>query len=101
MWSAPTPISSRCAGWLDSTYVAYGLGNFLWYSSNSATADRTGVLTVTVEDGAAVAAELTPADIDERGVPLPLSGAERDDALAAFDDLRGCTDLAPAPPSGR
>ena len=40
------------AGWLGSSYVAYGLGNFVWWRSREPDS-RTGVLTLSVDVRAA------------------------------------------------
>lgn len=84
------------AGWLGSgpAYVAYGLGNFLWWRSQ-AFSDDTGVLTLTVQGGGVVAAEFTPAVIDEDGRPQPVTGPSVADLVSAFGGLRGCTTLRP------
>ena len=47
------------AGWLGPTYVAYGLGNFVWYHGISG-AD-TGLLDLSVRDGRVVADGWRPA----------------------------------------
>jgi poly-gamma-glutamate capsule biosynthesis protein CapA/YwtB (metallophosphatase superfamily) len=86
-------------GWLGPTYVAYGLGNFLWWRDNAFSND-TGVLTLTFRGRRVVAAALTPAHIDPRGVPLPVTGADSSRILADWDRVRGCTGLAATPPSG-
>lgn len=86
------------AGWLtagpNSAYVAYGLGNFVWWRSR-AFSDDTGVLTLTVRDGAVVAAALTPAVIDDDGRPQPVTGPAVDQRRGAFQALRDCTTLQP------
>jgi poly-gamma-glutamate synthesis protein (capsule biosynthesis protein) len=38
------------SGWLGSTFVAYGMGNFLWYGTSKNT--ETGVLRLTVRSRA-------------------------------------------------
>jgi len=88
------------AGLLGRTFVAYGLGNFVWYSSNSVTADTTGVLTLRVGFAGrqpTFRSTFTPARIDSRGVPVPREGADAARDRALFDQLRGCTGLAAAP----
>jgi poly-gamma-glutamate synthesis protein (capsule biosynthesis protein) len=82
------------AGMLDDTYVAYGLGNFVWYTSGSEAASTTGVLTLTVDGGTVVDDAWAPARIQADGLPRFSSGADADAALAAFADQRACTDLA-------
>jgi poly-gamma-glutamate synthesis protein (capsule biosynthesis protein) len=84
-------------GWLDRTYVAYGLGNFLWWRDDAYSND-TGVLTLTFRGRRVVAAELVPAEIDSRGVPVPARGDEANRIKATWDEARGCTDLTAAPP---
>lgn len=83
------------AGMLGDTYVAYGLGNFLWYHGNQS---ETGVLRVTLRDGAVVDDAWVPGTIPTAGGPPdPLGGSARTRATRAWEDLRGCTDLAPVP----
>lgn len=84
------------AGWLGPTYVAYGLGNFLWWRDNAFSND-TGVLTLTLRGRRVVASVLSPARIDARGVPVPTVGAQSARILAGFDRARGCTRLAAEP----
>ncbi|HEU5473229.1 MAG TPA: CapA family protein [Actinophytocola sp.] len=84
-------------GWLDRTYVAYGLGNFLWWW-NDAYSNDTGVLRVTVRDKKIAGAELVPAYISrETGQPMPVTGAEAERITAKFTGLRECTGLAESP----
>ncbi|MGW6913799.1 CapA family protein [Kitasatospora sp. NPDC054939] len=91
------------SGMLDGTYVGYGYGNFLWYgTSNYAFSNETGVATLTVTgDGKVIGEAFTPATIDGRGVPMPVTGATAEAALKRRDGLRGCTGLAPVPVPGR
>jgi poly-gamma-glutamate synthesis protein (capsule biosynthesis protein) len=84
------------SGWLGSGYVAYGLGNFVWYHDHQ---PATGVLQVRIRDGKVVGDTLAPARIGGDGVPVPLEGGARDQAVADWRQLRGCTDLAPRPSS--
>ena len=53
--SVATPTGRRAPAGLGQAYVAYGLGNFVWYNNEGAAAD-TGVLTVTVDAAAAAPA---------------------------------------------
>ena len=85
-------------GWLGQTYVAYGLGNFLWWRDNAYSND-TGVLTLTFQGRKATAATLTPARIDGRGVPMPATGSEAQRITTKWDDARVCTKLSSAPPN--
>jgi len=83
-------------GWLGRTYVAYGLGNFLWWRDNAYSND-TGVLTLTIRDRAVRGAVLTPARITATGQPVVATGAPAARIRAKFARLRGCTGLADAP----
>lgn len=78
------------AGWLDDTYVDYGLGNFVWYSQASI---RTGILTLTVRRGRVVADSFAPANISPDGRPRLMAGDARQDAVESWQRLRGCTNL--------
>ncbi|MGI8528014.1 MAG: CapA family protein [Geodermatophilaceae bacterium] len=84
------------AGYLDqpgsTAYVAYGLGNFLWWRTR-ATSDDTGVLTLTVNDGSVVESEFTPAVIDDAGRPQPVLGPAVPAKRTGFEQLRGCAGL--------
>ncbi len=83
-------------GWLGSTYVGYGLGNFLWWRDGAFSND-TGVLRLTFRGRRVAAATLAPARIDERGVPVPAAGGTAARIAAKFDDLRRCTGLSATP----
>ncbi|MEV6973083.1 CapA family protein [Kitasatospora sp. NPDC093806] len=89
------------SGMLGATYIGYGFGNFLWYgTSNYANSNETGVTTLTVSPAGKVVGEaFAPATIDDKGVPIPQSGAAAAAALKRRDGLRGCTGLSPAPGS--
>ena len=80
------------AGWLGDTYVAYGLGNFLWYHDG---VPDTGVLRVRVEDGHVVSDGWAPARIPQIGPPAPVHGRARSAAVARWRSLRGCAQLRP------
>ena len=84
-------------GWLDRTYVAYGLGNFLWWRDDAYSND-TGVLQLTFQGRRVVGAALAPARIDERGVPMPATGETAARIEGSWAALRGCTGLAAAAP---
>ena len=79
------------SGWLGDSYVNYGLGNFLWYHNRDPVS---GVLRVRIHDGRVVGDSWVPARIGTHGLPLPLGGRVRADAVADWRRLRGCTDLA-------
>lgn len=81
------------AGKLGKALVAYGLGNFVFYASKELTV-RSGVLEVTVTGRRIDGYRWRPARI-RGGIPHPLTGAARRDALASWKALRGCTGLRP------
>jgi poly-gamma-glutamate synthesis protein (capsule biosynthesis protein) len=81
------------AGYLGRTYVAYGLGNYLWWR-DSAYSNDTGVLRLTLRGRQVVRAELAPARIDGRGVPVPATGETAARISRKFAALRNCTGLA-------
>jgi len=87
-------------GYLDqpgsSAYVAYGLGNFLWWRPQ-AFSDDTGVLTLTIQGGSVAGSMFTPALIDDAGRPQPVIGPEAATAVAGFEALRECAGLLPTP----
>ena len=84
------------AGRLGGAYVAYGLGNFAFYHATGLGA-RSGILTLTVRGRHVDTAVWTPATIPGGGgVPRPLTGLAATQAVAAFLQLRSCTDLEPA-----
>ena len=87
-------------GYLDRTFVAYGMGNFLWYSSGlTANAIHTGILRLTLHGRTVVRSELIPATVSGTGQPVRLTGQDATDELDRIADLRGCADLLPAPSS--
>jgi Bacterial capsule synthesis protein PGA_cap len=83
------------SGYLDGAYVAYGLGNFVFYARGGLGA-QSGVLTLTVRGRAVTGVRWTPAVISG-GVPIPLGGAEAARAGASWRALRSCTGLSAAP----
>jgi poly-gamma-glutamate synthesis protein (capsule biosynthesis protein) len=84
-------------GWMGKTYVAYGLGNFLWWRDDAFSND-TGVLRLTLRGAAVTHSELVPASISRTtGQPLPVSGADGDGIAKKFADLHSCTGLDRAP----
>jgi poly-gamma-glutamate capsule biosynthesis protein CapA/YwtB (metallophosphatase superfamily) len=85
------------AGWLGQTYVAYGLGNFVWWRSNSEISVETGVLDLTVDDGRVVGVDFVPARIDDTGIPQPRVGPDAEQAEADFAALRACAGLSDVP----
>lgn len=86
-------------GWLGSTYVDYGLGNFVWWRRNNEVDARSGVLTLTLTDHRVTKADWTPMRVSPDGIPrVPEDPDEQASLLAKWDAVRGCADLADAPP---
>jgi poly-gamma-glutamate synthesis protein (capsule biosynthesis protein) len=83
------------SGWLGRTFVAYGLGNFLWWERSYSTA--TGILEVTVRPHAALTARFIPAVVSGTGRPVPDRGAAARRAAAHYASLRACAELASRP----
>jgi len=97
------------AGWLPvdrtgavpgptSTYIGYGLGNFVWWRSNDEVAVTTGVLTLTLDGRATSRADWTPMRIGDDGLPVVQNGAAGDSVLAAWNEARTCSGLSSEPP---
>jgi len=87
------------AGWRqDGTYVAYGLGNYLWWLSFGNGQDDNGVLTLTFDRDRVVGSRFAPSHLDQRGVPMPAIGDERRRIAGEWRDDRACTDLSARPP---
>ncbi|GGK80009.1 capsular polysaccharide biosynthesis protein [Planomonospora parontospora subsp. parontospora] len=82
-------------GYLRNAYVNYGMGNFVFYNWGPETG-RTGVLTLTIDGRKVLKDQWTPAVI-QGGVPVPLTGSARRQALTSWKALRGCTGLAARP----
>jgi poly-gamma-glutamate capsule biosynthesis protein CapA/YwtB (metallophosphatase superfamily) len=81
-------------GWLGRTYVAYGLGNFVWYVGSA----DTGVLNVRVRGRSVVRADLVPAVVSGTGQPKPVTGSAASAATKRFAGLSRCAGLAAGPP---
>lgn len=87
------------AGWRkDGTFVAYGLGNYLWWLSFGNDQDDNGVLTLTFRAGRVVSEAFAPSHLDRQGVPVPATGAQARRIDAEFAADRQCTSLSAAPP---
>jgi hypothetical protein len=85
-------------GWLGQSYVDYGMGNFLWYSSGLVPeAVNSGVLKLTVRGRTVVQHSLVPAVVSDTGKPVRVTGAVADEQLKHFADLRGCAGLDSKP----
>ncbi|MEU9828050.1 CapA family protein [Micromonospora chersina] len=84
-------------GWLDKTFVQYGLGNFLWWRDDAYSND-TGVLRVTLDGSAISKTELVPATISRRtGRPELAGGDDAARIRQEYAALHGCTGLAASP----
>jgi poly-gamma-glutamate synthesis protein (capsule biosynthesis protein) len=87
------------AGWLPGgAYVAYGLGNYLWWRTFGNDQDDNGVLTLTFRHDRVVRQSFAPAHLDDRGVPVPATGAEFARIHREWAGDRACTDLSARPP---
>lgn len=85
------------AGWHGGAYVAYGLGNFLWWR-NDAMSNDTAVLWVTIRGRKLIAAHLVPAHIDRvTGQPSPADGEVAARIMGEQQRLRACAGLAEQP----
>lgn len=88
------------AGYLGKAYVAYGLGNFQFYSGSRGAGNpgnTSGVLTLTATGRQVSAPQWHPARIGGDNLPVLLSGAAADQAVSAWSALRGCANLAEKP----
>jgi poly-gamma-glutamate capsule biosynthesis protein CapA/YwtB (metallophosphatase superfamily) len=83
------------SGWLGHTFVAYGMGNFLWWQRSYSTA--TGVLELTLHPHAPLTARFIPAVVSGTGQPIADRGATARQAAAHYASLRACAELAPQP----
>ncbi|MDQ2873286.1 MAG: CapA family protein [Actinomycetota bacterium] len=83
------------SGWLHHTFVAYGMGNFLWWEHSYSTA--TGVLRLTLLPRAPLAAQFIPAVVSSTGQPIVLTGAAARQASAHYASLRACAELTARP----
>ncbi|MFI0374336.1 CapA family protein [Actinomadura sp. 1N219] len=82
-------------GYMDGSYVHYGMGNFVFYSANGKTAES-GVLLLKVENGKVTKDKWAPARISG-GLPIPLKGAAATSAVKRWNGLRECTGLQARP----
>jgi poly-gamma-glutamate synthesis protein (capsule biosynthesis protein) len=83
------------SGWLGRTFVAYGMGNFLWWENSYSTA--TGVLELTLHPHAPLTAKFIPAVVSGTGQPIVERGATARQAVAHYDSLRACAELTSRP----
>jgi Bacterial capsule synthesis protein PGA_cap len=83
------------SGWLGHTFVAYGMGNFLWWEHSYSTA--TGVLELTLHPHRPLTPRFIPATVSRTGQPIVDRGAQARQAAAYYASLRGCAQLAAHP----
>jgi Bacterial capsule synthesis protein PGA_cap len=88
-------------GHLGDGYVAYGLGNYVWYTPSAGSGADTGVLTLTVRPASAPGGRATvtdvawePARIGADGLPAIVTGAAVEDFRAERRGLRACAGLS-------
>ena len=86
------------SGWLGHTFVAYGMGNFLWWEHSYSTA--TGVLKLTLHRHAPLTARFIPAVVSGTGQPIVDQSAVARRDLAHYASLRARTGLSASPPAG-
>jgi poly-gamma-glutamate synthesis protein (capsule biosynthesis protein) len=86
------------SGWLGHTFVAYGMGNFLWWENSYSTA--TGVLKLTLHPHAPLTARFIPAVVSSTGQPIVDHGATARRALAHYASLRICAMVSASPSAG-
>jgi poly-gamma-glutamate synthesis protein (capsule biosynthesis protein) len=83
------------SGWLGNTFVAYGMGNFLWYGTSKST--ETGILRLTVRTRTVTRTEFLPAVVSDTGQPVLLSGSNAQKLSQRYTGLRSCAALSPSP----
>ena len=96
----------NAAGWLGRSYVAYGLGNFVWWRSHEPDS-QTGILTLSISVPAAKAAatgrsvvraaDWAPMLIGADGIPADPGQADRTRLHRLWDRARACSSLAGKP----
>jgi poly-gamma-glutamate capsule biosynthesis protein CapA/YwtB (metallophosphatase superfamily) len=82
-------------GYLGSTYVHYGLGNFLWYATSRST--DTGVLNITIKNRKVSGRTFTPGVVSNNGQPKPVTGAALSAVQTRLATAAKCTGLAAEP----
>jgi poly-gamma-glutamate capsule biosynthesis protein CapA/YwtB (metallophosphatase superfamily) len=83
------------SGWLGHTFVAYGMGNFLWWERSYSTA--TGILELTLHSGIPLSARFIPAVVSRTGQPVVDRGAAARQAASHYAGLRACAGLTAQP----
>lgn len=105
----------QAGGWQGSTYINYGLGNFVWWKNASLGSRSTGVLTISIDKeqvkkrralpadqrasvGAIITQEQwTPLEIRSSGIPTKPFSVTAESLLAARNQLRQCSNLTGTP----
>jgi poly-gamma-glutamate synthesis protein (capsule biosynthesis protein) len=87
----------QAAGWRGRTYVAYGLGNFVWHKNSPEPDATSGVLTLTLQGRRVVAHRWTPLVVSADGVPRPPSAARSRVLERRWSSARSCSDLSARP----
>lgn len=84
------------SGWDNSAkaYIAWGLGNFVWWRSTNVGANDTGVLTLTLDGRKTTAATWNPMQVGNDGLPQQLTGSDRDEEMAVYADAVKCSGLS-------
>jgi poly-gamma-glutamate synthesis protein (capsule biosynthesis protein) len=92
----------QASGWLGKTFVAYGMGNFLWYIASWST--ETGVLRLTLNttpsgtlSSTPLTARLIPAVVSGTGQPVVVTGDKGKSILNRYASLRACAGLTAEP----
>jgi poly-gamma-glutamate synthesis protein (capsule biosynthesis protein) len=83
------------SGWLGHTFVAYGMGNFLWWERSYSTS--TGVLKLTLHPHGPLTARFISAVVSGTGQPIVDRGAAARQATAYYASLRACAGLTAHP----
>ncbi len=78
-------------GYMDDSYIHYGMSNFVFYSASGQTANS-GVLLLKAAEGKITKAVWKPARLSG-GLPVPLKGAAAKAELKRWQGLRECTGL--------
>ena len=85
----------QASGWLGHTFVAYGMGNFLWWERSWSTAS--GVLELTLHPHGPLTARFIPAVVSSTGQPVVDRGVAARQAAAHYARLRACAGLTAQP----
>ncbi len=82
-------------GFIGTTYVHYGLGNFLWYGPSKST--DSGLLTLTVTGRKVTKHTFIPAAISSTGQAVPAAGSTLTAMRQRLDRANACSGLAANP----